>query len=513
MWYDYFCTVMKYACIFMIVTVCGNVLVDPYDVWMFPRKIGINFYAIRSEDNERLFKPIHVMTNRPDAIFLGNSKCDFALDPIYFSEIANVANVYNMSIRNAQLYEIRKYLELALKTNPQLQTVILGIDYEMFQNPASAMPGFDEEQVNQNSITRGNLFRTTLSEDACVDSLMTLKMNQMTQYDFLAYEKCGKLSEDALQLIFEDEASFYKNTRSFIVAQYMDLMDRDEDIYHEKFQELERIVELCETYHVDLKVFIPPVHAIHMDAYEMYWEDYASWEQHLVDVVPVVDFVSYNDITVSNPEVPIEENLYFWDSGHIKSLVGNMIINRLYGVANNGESENFGILVTPGNVEEHLARIAQQHKQWTVKNQSLKMKLSSMGKFTAECPIDLKNRFFCADIAFKYTIERPSDVILNNDKVLSFAGKLYLTSSTVNSLYAILEDVSGKKYYAMVNKKWRTSEVDLFSLGNHETYDFTAGAILDGIPPGEYSLYVACLLKNHNDAYLIPVHAKITYVQ
>ncbi len=496
MWRKYFFIVAGCASFLTFITIFFNICIDPYDIWMLPRKEGINLYAVRSEDNERLLKPIHLIAYKPDVIFMGNSKCDFAIDPDYFGQITGIEKVYNASLRSGQPYEMRKYLEFTLSNNPELKAVYLAIDYEMFQFQEKKMPGFDENQINRSSITLDNVFKTTLSWDALKDSLMTLKYNQENQYAFRAYEKTGKMSESSLKLIFEEEDSFYKNTRGFIINQYMRNKASDDTMCEDKFQELKKIVEICKSNQIELTVFVLPVHAIHMDVYDKNWKRYEEWERRLVDIVPIVDFLSYNEMTMTSSDVSINENKYFWDSAHIKSQVGNIILNRLANKSDAKEEEDFGILVSKENVEEHLCKIRQQHEQWKSKNPQIVKRLSLLGRFSSEYPHDFEKRILNDSNATIHVDGFKCDTKLHRNQILIVKGDLSENPSRIQSIYIVLEGKTGEHYYTMANKPWRNSLVDLFSPNKKQICKFMTEAIMEKLPLGKYKMHLIYTLND-----------------
>ena len=192
--YRRFCWIFAGLTASVLITIAVlSYFVDPYDVWMNSRSKGLNLYAIRSENRERLFKPIRLLENKPDIMILGNSKSDFAIDPEYLTKITGNENVYNMSNRNGMPYEFEKYIENTIANNQNLKTIILALDYEMFVEEKDMMPGFDMEQVEKTHISLDNAFKTILSWDSVKDSLITLKMNHEYHYDYNTYDTGGKL--------------------------------------------------------------------------------------------------------------------------------------------------------------------------------------------------------------------------------------------------------------------------------------------------------------------------------
>ena len=203
-WKNFYITMLATISILCIGSVSINILVDPYDIWRDKRSIGFNFCAIRSENVERLMKPIRVLEIEPETILLGNSKIDFAMNPI--------DNGYNLGLRNAQPLEILKIVETT-----HARKIILAIDFEMFIDRRESMPGFDENQLESNHITLGNFFRSTLSLDSLRDSFVTVEKNHREQLDFPTIDRGGKYDDRFLTKLFEFENDFYSTSRQMII--------------------------------------------------------------------------------------------------------------------------------------------------------------------------------------------------------------------------------------------------------------------------------------------------------
>lgn len=62
------------------------------------------------------------------------------------------------------------------------------------------------------------------------------------------------------------------------------------------------------------------------------------------------------------------------DSSHYAKPVGDLVLNRILGYQENKVPADFGILITPENIESHLAKIRADREEW-VKNNPNELKL------------------------------------------------------------------------------------------------------------------------------------------
>jgi hypothetical protein len=75
-------------------------------------------------------------------------------------------------------------------------------------------------------------------------------------------------------------------------------------------------------------------------------ETFEYWKKSLADIHPYTDFCTYNKIT--------SNKMNFRDSSHITSKFGKVIFSRIYKDSKNIIPDDFGILITPLNVNNHI---------------------------------------------------------------------------------------------------------------------------------------------------------------
>ncbi len=301
MWRKFFLSTVGLFFILCSTAAAINFFVDPYNIFQSARSIGFNFFTDVAQNHERLFKSIALIERRPSIVVLGNSKADFAIDPKIFG-----ADSYNASVRNMQPLEMLAFARAAIRVNPNLERLIVAVDYEMFAYDKESMPGFDPDQLSTDHITVENLFRTLLSSDALDASISTVAFNRFFQRDFQSYEPDGKFSEPALYELFTLENSFTHNSNEM-----RDWAPPEPSILEQKFDAFRELVELCRDNGVELTTMILPVHRYHFECYPP--TEYRRWQKKLTALTPVDDYVSIymNDYTIDDKN--------FWDAAHIKA--------------------------------------------------------------------------------------------------------------------------------------------------------------------------------------------------
>ena len=135
----------------------------------------------------------------------------------------------------------------------------------------------------------------------------------------------------------------------------------------------EQIVEFCRQHNIELIVFISPSHATQWEALRVTdrWESFEQWKRKMVDITPVWDFSGYNSITTE----PIKEVMInYVDNSHYTPKIGELVLNRILSYDVGKVPPDFGVLMTPENIDNHLANIRADREKWA-KNRSNEVQL------------------------------------------------------------------------------------------------------------------------------------------
>jgi hypothetical protein len=142
------------------------------------------------------------------------------------------------------------------------------------------------------------------------------------------------------------------------------------------FDYVRRIVEYCRENGVDLRIYTTPAHARNMEITVATgaWPAIETGKRKLVALLaedaarhpgkqpfPFFDFADYSTITTETlpPIASKAEMRNYWDSSHFKESVGDLVLDRLFGVAAPGPGipEDFGVKLDSSNIEDHLQAV------------------------------------------------------------------------------------------------------------------------------------------------------------
>ncbi|MBP0028550.1 hypothetical protein [Roseofilum sp. Guam] len=344
----------------LIVVGSFNMIIDPYGVYDEKFVVyGLNHHKPNKENNDRLYKAIEIIHLKPNTILLGSSRMKRALDPNHPS-LQTFAPVYNLGLNGANIYELRRYVEHTLVNNPNLQRVILGLDFFMFNANLDNQPSFTESRLEKKHIVFEDFLNTLLSLDTLEASQETIEASvegseneeALSQQGFLPYFK----KEDGNTTIrFEGSTKLYFK------------LHHDYKLSEEYIHEFQKIVDLCQKHNVELIIYFSPAHAIRLESIYASgkWSVLEDWKRRMVSIAPVWDFFNYNSITTE----PLSEtmNNYVDDSHYIKPI-GDLVVNRVLGNEEKKEFDDFGLLLTPKNIDNVLDKDRINREIWAKNN-------------------------------------------------------------------------------------------------------------------------------------------------
>jgi hypothetical protein len=335
----------------------GNYLIDPYDIFRYHKFVDVKLIKPEKLSYDRLFKTIDIINIKPEIIILGSSRAKQGLDPNH-KGFPDDTTIYNLGIDGSNTYEILRYLQHSYVNQPNLKKVILGIDHYMFNDFYELQDSFSEKRLGKTHITGTDLLNALFSQDALISSKNTI------------IENLG-VSKDNKNLTYGDNGFFYhrepkdgKTSWRFTntINQYFGF-HKQYKLSENRFNDFKEIVEFCRKNHIELVVFISPSHATQWEALRVTdrWDSFETWKRKMVELTPVWDFSGYNSITTE----PIKDVMTnYVDNSHYTPNIGNFVLNRILSSEPEQVPQDFGVLMTPENIDEHLAKIRRDREQW-----------------------------------------------------------------------------------------------------------------------------------------------------
>ncbi|MDJ0519629.1 MAG: hypothetical protein QNJ74_26325 [Trichodesmium sp. MO_231.B1] len=348
--------------VFLPVVTVGifDIIVDPYDVFNTPNFLGINHSKPRKDNSDRLFKATDVIRIKPVTVFMGSSRTKRAIDPNH-PALKNHQPAYNLALTKGNFYELRRYLEHAIANQKELDLVVIGLDFFMFNSLIGTRQSFSEQRLEKKYILLEDLLNITFSLDAL----------------FASQETVIDSRKNLQNNIFDGENGFIpylnvdpKKTQS----RFEKIMSNYYEGYHTTYQlsnqlldEFKKVVDLCKKNQIKLISYISPAHATQWEIIKSsgQWSTFEEWKRKVVEISDVFDFSGYNSITTEVIHNSMEN---YTENSHYTPKVGNLILNRILSYKEKEVPEDFGVLINQENIESHLEKIRQDQEIWAKNN-------------------------------------------------------------------------------------------------------------------------------------------------
>ena len=317
-----------------------NYLIDPYRVWSAPKISHVNEVSDYAGAKDWIQVARAIRRDRPKALIFGTST-SMQLDATEYSKHVGV-RAYNAGMVMASTSTIREYFDMAVHEQPDLQHVLLALDFLQFnelgditqstRRPSSVPPLLTEEGLAM-------LF----SKDGVAASAATLALN-ITQGE---PEQSTPGSPEVFDRYLESAMAQRGNYDPYRLSE-------------SALEDLEYMAATCAQRDIKLTVVITPMHAEHLNAlYSAGLGDkYGEWLRRVAAKTPVWDFSGYNHITT---EPVVSQMKSYHDPFHYTTSVGTLMIRRSVGAG--ATSPEFGVRVTEFDVERHVDKMTAQYRE------------------------------------------------------------------------------------------------------------------------------------------------------
>ena len=351
-----------------LATIAGfNGFFDPYEVLGTPRITPLNQVKREKDTQVRLFKTVAVNRLEVQSLFLGSSRTEFGLDT-HHPGLSELQPGFNLAITGGNMYEVRRYFDHAIATQPNLQEIVLGLDFFMFNQNRENTPDFKEERLETRDLFAGDVFEVLLSKQAVISSLKTLKNSFSRPNNPGFFYADGRRNPDStIEQVYFNQGiipRFRMVLRDFLVRP--DLYGSYE-LSHDYLEDLQAIITTSQQRGIRLHLFISPSHAMQWESIRVagLWSEFEDWKRAMVNLSPVWDFSGYNSMTT---EAIADSMQFYIESSHYRKELGDLVLNRILDYQPETVPSDFGRLLTPTNLESHLEQIRRSRELWANEN-------------------------------------------------------------------------------------------------------------------------------------------------
>lgn len=371
-----------------VTTAAFTVAVDPYRRFGTTAVAGLNELKPRLYNQASIAKTYQLERIAPRTILLGNSRVEAGLDPESPRWPKEARPVFNGAEAGTDLFSSLNMLRNAAAMRAP-DTVILGLDLIDFIRPVKPAsgprePSEAEKRMRVDAEGRPNSERplqqardvlaATLTIDALVDSIITVAGQRpdtattMTAHGFNPMkDSIPHLRRSGYHGHFTEKTHAYETQFKAFVRQDFARPDAIRN-----FAALNAILDLAAQHDMRVVLFIHPYHAQFVEVMDRagFADDFAGWKQAVAKLtatrraqgldIALYDFSPPGAVTTEAvpPKGDVKTDMqWYWESGHYKASLGDLIIARA-----TGADATFGVDLThpPAETSPHLTPATQE---------------------------------------------------------------------------------------------------------------------------------------------------------
>jgi hypothetical protein len=343
---------------FVVLTIAGiNFMANPLGIYNPPLIRGFNDAYPAATVYSRIEKAEAVKRLKPEVIITGSSRADIGLDPR--PEFFPGMTAYDFGLPASSLNEQRRTLEFAEAVHP-LKMAIITLDYFSFNARKLENKQFDPARLSPEAASPVRSFfdtyGTLVSLDMLIASIKNIRYIRHLDQNSYSLPNGHRIISDVIQDVrLHGAAHLFEHPPA---AQETAVDDFD-FAYSEApddttFKHLQAMLDLARQHNIKVILMISPVH---FEPSQKPKEFEAEWKKHIVEVVrsnaarygakpyPLWDFDYPNSITLE--PVPAHGDTktqmkWFWDPGHYKTELGDIILARILGLKEGKKYPDFG---------------------------------------------------------------------------------------------------------------------------------------------------------------------------
>jgi hypothetical protein len=353
-------------------------VVDPYRLYRLLERPGFNQVKTQPERYQKEIKLTGARASKADLFIIGNSRAEIGLDPDYPGLSAGGLRPYNLALAGTRIQVAREQLEQLGAAGQHPKRLIVGVEFLDFPiDPAAPL------QVAPATVVRTPLaelawrFDALFSVDSVVDAVKTVRNQRnpdaptMSERGFNPLREYRALARDEgyyalFQQRAQDYAARFKKAPRGLVTRATGSA--------KEFDQLQAVLALGVHDGATIDVVIYPYHAQIMALLERAGMEpmFEQWKALLATQVETVrrahpqaritlwDFSGYAPYQCE--AIPAKgdrktETVWYWEAGHFKAALGNIMLARILG---NDDESDFGVKLTPANIDANRARVARE---------------------------------------------------------------------------------------------------------------------------------------------------------
>jgi hypothetical protein len=327
--------------VILIMTITGtiNYIVNPYNV--FDTRFNALFPVKTQELSDRMSKFYIVNRVKPKTIMVGTSRIGYFQEKQLAPYVEGP--VYNLSLAGSSIEEQAAYVRYMVKHH-HLKNIIWSLDFFSFNPTKPINSSFEYKRLN-NLIFWNDYTVALFTHKTLKRSFETIETNIFP--DVLSSDTSEQpLSSEKLEFNINSMLHRYATEAEFLKSEDF----KNPFSINKNIETLRNTLQYCRENNVSCTLYTSPVFYEHI--YMIYGiglgKTFEHWKKELALLQPYTDFCTINSIT--------KKPIYFRDSSHATSDVGRLVFSRIFLQTKVNTENEFGTLISPKNIDTHLAR-------------------------------------------------------------------------------------------------------------------------------------------------------------
>ena len=334
-----------------VFTILFNYIIDPFDIFKFIKKTGINYNKPCISKQERITKIPQLKLNKDkiDIVFVGSSKTQWWLNIPYYSKISG-KNIISMGLSASSLQESIIMAENSIFLHPEIEKIYFGLDFFSFSSNYYTT-AINIERVTDKKLTKKEIIPLILSFDTLQYSIKT----------FFENIKHKSVQNNNTEISIDENPKaehYFKET----VKKYDRDYYSDYALNKEAFEELLEFNDFAKSRNIEVVYFVTPMHIYDLVNINLHGltDEFYEFKRLLAQ------YFNYYDLSLINEynTEPVAVNMkYYRDAVHATEYFGSFFAQYFYIKPNNS-----AVFITKDNVNQYIETDKQNLNDYITNN-------------------------------------------------------------------------------------------------------------------------------------------------
>lgn len=329
----------------IVIPVALNIVIDPYTIY--------HTHILKRDlsPNQR-FNKIEYLKQHPhlyNSYMLGNSRIG-TTDPKILERYIPASRFYNLTLSTGNMEDMITHLEYLIRHGYRPKNIYLQLDYQDMIYWGHNPENYEYKKhpdVTQTSHLKFYLEYGLIFPFLNFKEKLALNLSPVNEREVIQDIKTGMwIAAKKEKMILNDPERYVRLEPSFH-AKTVDIWEKDEIAYQKMIAALKEIVHLCRQNQITLILYTTPCNHAMLNNFKT--QDILNYLKDIANIHDYYFFSDYNSITLDNTN--------YYESGHFRGKVGELIAARIFNDPALNVPSDFGLHISKFNFSAHKEAI------------------------------------------------------------------------------------------------------------------------------------------------------------